>query len=450
VKLLPHLPHLRACPRPRPPRPGPALGPEVYEPVGRLYDVHIVLDHDDRIALLHQLIEHAQELAYVFEMQACRRLVPKYTASGRSNAWTTPMPALFAAPPPRQCGAGLAQLDIPQPDVDQSPHVASNDRLVGKILGRLFARQVQDSAMFLPLNVTVEGVAVVTSALAHLARHVHVRKKVHLDLDRSVARTRLAAAAADIEREAPRLVATPPCLVGSGEEPADVVEHPRVGGGVAPGVRPIGDWSTSTTLSKASMPSTRRWRPGTSLDLYTRCMSARSNISLTSVDFPEPDTPLTTTKQPSGNSTSMSRRLCSFAPRTTSQPLGSRRRAVQARKRLPERYCPVRDSLLRNSSFTVPDTTIRPPCSPLPGRYPPRGRRADGLFVVLHDDHVLPRSRRRMRVSISLRLSRWCRPIEGSSNTYRTPTNPLPICEARRMRCASPPARVPALRLRLR
>ena len=38
-------------------------------------------------------------------------------------------------------------------------------------------------------------------------------------------------------------------------------------------------------------------------------------MSLTSVLFPLPLTPVTTTKQPSGSSTSMSRRLCSRAPR---------------------------------------------------------------------------------------------------------------------------------------
>ena len=41
-------------------------------------------------------------------------------------------------------------------------------------------------------------------------------------------------------------------------------------------------------------------------------------------------------------------------------------------------------------------------------------------------------------------LSRWCRPIDGSSSTYITPTRPAPIWLARRMRCASPPDRVSA------
>ena len=38
----------------------------------------------------------------------------------------------------------------------------------------------------------------------------------------------------------------------------------------------------------------------------------------------------------------------------------------------------------------------------------------------------------------------------GSSSTYITPVKPEPICEAKRMRCASPPDKVSALRDRLR
>ena len=59
---------------------------------------------------------------------------------------------------------------------------------------------------------------------------------------------------------------------------------------------------------------------------------------------------------------------------------------------------------------------------------------------------LLPISRRRFRVSSKRSLSRWCKPIEGSSNTYMTPVKPLPIWLAKRMRCASPPERVSAER----
>src|ERR687890_372525 len=50
-------------------------------------------------------------------------------------------------------------------------------------------------------------------------------------------------------------------------------------------------------------------------------------MSLTSVDLPEPETPVTATNNPRGNVTSTSRRLCSRAPWTVrSRPLVRGRR----------------------------------------------------------------------------------------------------------------------------
>ncbi|CAB4536558.1 unannotated protein [freshwater metagenome] len=69
-------------------------------------------------------------------------------------------------------------------------------------------------------------------------------------------------------------------------------------------------------------------------------------MSLTSVDFPEPLTPVTDTKTPKGTSTSISFRLFSFAPFTTSLRLASIGRrifgiAIDLR---PDKYAPVIDS----------------------------------------------------------------------------------------------------------
>ena len=38
----------------------------------------------------------------------------------------------------------------------------------------------------------------------------------------------------------------------------------------------------------------------------------------------------------------------------------------------------------------------------------------------------------------------------GSSKTYKTPVNPLPICDAKRILCASPPESEPAWRERVK
>jgi hypothetical protein len=80
----------------------------------------------------------------------------------------------------------------------------------------------------------------------------------------------------------------------------------------------MGDWSMATTLSMAFTPSMVRCSPGVVRARLTCPSSDDSRMSLTRVDLPEPDTPVTATRQPRGKATSMSCRLCSRAPRTTS------------------------------------------------------------------------------------------------------------------------------------
>ena len=113
--------------------------------------------------------------------------------------------------------------------------------------------------------------------------------------------------------------------------------------------------------------------------------------------------------------------------------------------RRPERYWPVSDSLDFSSPATEPLWTTRPPCSPAPG---PTSTTWSATRIVSSScsttSTVLPMSRSRCNVSISLWLSRWCSPIDGSSRTYSTPTSPEPICEAKRIRWASPPDSVAA------
>ena len=101
-------------------------------------------------------------------------------------------------------------------------------------LGGLLDRHVEDLGDVLALVVHLERLAVVPRALADLARHVDVGQEVHLDLDRAVARARLAAPALDVEREPPGPVAAHLRLVGGGEELAHVVPHAGVGRRVGP------------------------------------------------------------------------------------------------------------------------------------------------------------------------------------------------------------------------
>ncbi len=143
-------------------------------------------------------------------------------------------------------------------------------------------------------------------------------------------------------------------------------------------------------------------------------------MSLTSVDLPDPETPVTATNRPSGNETSMSRRLLALAPWTVSSRPTVRGRRISGTgiSRRPERYWPVIESRWFSRPSTLPLCTTWPPCSPAPG---PMSTTQSATRMVSSSCsttmRVLPSSLSRTRVSISRLLSRWWSPIDGSSST---------------------------------
>ena len=180
-------------------------------------------------------------------------------------------------------------------------------------------------------------------------------------------------------------------------------------------------------------------------------------VSLISVDLPEPETPVMQVSRATGRFTVYaSSGCCRCAPVILSTcglacPSGLMALAWAPRSCfLPEPgNRPVRlFGVLQNLCEACPRATTLPAVHP--------GAGADIDHVVggcgSRPHRVRPRSRccryRAGAAGFSSRrsLSRWCRPMEGSSSTYITPVRPEPICEARRMRCASPPERVSAER----
>ena len=208
----------------------------------------------------------------------------------------------------------------------------------------------------------------------------------------------------------------------------------------------------SITLSRCSRPSIRLCAPAASRDLNSRCDNAGNNVLVISDDLPEPETPVMITIRPRGSSAVMSFRLFSRAPTMrTHLPLPVRRSPGMATVRWPLRNCPVNDSGRAMMSSIVPSATTRPPCSPAPG---PMSTIQSAARIVSSSCSttmsVFPRSRSRSSVRIRRALSRWCRPILGSSRMYSTPVSPEPIWVASRIRCASPPDSVAAVRLTVR
>ncbi len=67
--------------------------------------------------------------------------------------------------------------------------------------------------------------------------------------------------------------------------------------------------------------------------------------------------------------------------------------------------------------------------------------------AVYHDDFEDEVEAQLRQVSL---VQVWCNPIDGSSKIYNTPVNPEPICVANRIRWASPPDKVSALRSKVK
>ena len=95
---------------------GAALGAQVDDPVGRLDDVEVVLDDDDRVALVDEAVQHLSSLSDVLEVQPGRRLVEHVDGA--------------AVRPPLQLGGELHALRLAAGQGRRAlaePHVAEAD-----------------------------------------------------------------------------------------------------------------------------------------------------------------------------------------------------------------------------------------------------------------------------------------------------------------------------------
>src|SRR5512138_1074467 len=183
-----------------------ALGTEIDDPVRRLDDIQVVLDHDDTAAFVAQTLQHAEQLFDVVEVQPSGGLIKNVERpSGRAfRELLRELYALcFAA---RQRRRVLAESNIREPDIDERLELRRDDRRIAKELERILDGHLEHLVDVLALVADLERLAVVSPAFAHVARHVDVRQEMHLDLDHAVALACLASAAFDVEAKAPRLI----------------------------------------------------------------------------------------------------------------------------------------------------------------------------------------------------------------------------------------------------
>ena len=216
----------------------------------------------------------------------------------------------------------------------------------------------------------------------------------------------------------------------------------------------MGLWSISTHLSNSSKPSIRSWGAAFNVVAPLSAVAASGyKVPFISVDLPEPDTPVTHVITPTGIFKSTVFRLLPVAPISLRNCLSLAwcRIAGISIFRLPVKNCPVMDSGQSIMSCGVPLAMIWPPWTPAPGpisttKSATRMASSSCSTTIT----VLPKSLSLVSVAIRRSLSLWCKPMDGSSRMYITPTNPAPIWLASRMRCASPPDSESALRSRVR
>ncbi len=92
-----------------------AFGPDVDDVVGGFHHVEVVFDHHDRIALIDQFMQHFQQLAHIFEMQAGGGFIQNIQRPPRG-----PFAQFLGQLDPLRLAAGqgrrlLAHLDVAKP-----------------------------------------------------------------------------------------------------------------------------------------------------------------------------------------------------------------------------------------------------------------------------------------------------------------------------------------------
>src|SRR5213075_2947611 len=203
----------------------------------------------------------------------------------------------------------LSEMDVSESYVVEQFEFRPDTRLMLEEIERLRDRQVEHIGDRLSFITDLQRFTIVPPAFTDLARDVDVGQEVHLDFHEPVALAGFAASAFDVEREPPRTVAAQLRLGQIGEQLANRREQAgvrrRIGARGATD-RTLIDIDNLVDVVESFHPIVRA---GQDLGPIEVPCERLIQMSVTSVDLPEPDTPVTATKTPSGKSTVRSLRL---------------------------------------------------------------------------------------------------------------------------------------------
>ena len=232
---------------------GSRFGAEIDHMVRAFDHFEIVLDHEQRIPLLHETVEDLHEHRDVVKVQSGRRLVEdeqRGGLGGRRRAACAPLgfacaavvgghqpldelqPLALAA---AQSVERLAEADVAEADLLQ--HAQRRSHALCAMLPEKFHglrdREFQHVMDAFSVEADFQNVRLVSPPLALRAAHKDVAEELHLDLFKAAAAASLAAARTAIERKRARAEPLAQGLVGHRKHLANVVEDAEVecGGG---------------------------------------------------------------------------------------------------------------------------------------------------------------------------------------------------------------------------
>ncbi len=187
-----------------------------------------MLDHQHRVAAVDELVQHVEQHPHVLEVQASRRFIEdvKRAPGVATREFGRELDTLrFAAGQRRRA---LAEVDVAQAHVIQRHQLVVDARLVLEERDRVLHRHVEHFTDRKPAELHIERLTVVPLAAALLARDIHIREEVHLDLDETIALAGLAAPTLHVEGEASRAVTAQLRLRHLGEEFPNGRKEPRI------------------------------------------------------------------------------------------------------------------------------------------------------------------------------------------------------------------------------
>ena len=200
--------------------------------IGGLDKVEIMLDNKHGITRVDEPLKHVYQLCHISGMQSRRRLIEQIEGPARSalGQFGSELYALRLAA--RQRCRRLTELDISEPDLAHRTQLALDRRQSREEFKPLLRRHIKHLGDVLALVAHLEGVAVISVPLAHVACNIDIRQKMHFYLFNAVTFARLAASALDIEGEAPGFEAALSRILRLGEQIAYIGKHARIGRGI--------------------------------------------------------------------------------------------------------------------------------------------------------------------------------------------------------------------------